>query len=375
MTALTNLRSSDTLKERIEIANWILEQDKQPIKPESVTILKMVASGETYDTIAAAIGRPIKNTMQTWDYIRKNYGPKDRQVRLNNFRQQDAKRMLEEGVVHRGKVLQLITLVAEGKSYAEIGEIMQEANLQSLRRLFDQYRRRLDEKTERKRKRSAQRKAQRDRIGPIKETRAERKAKVKQTLDEKMEALSIRRKAIADYYQETGSDLKALTEKFGLSRTTIRHDLRIMDIDPPNWPRSGDIQGKSDRMEYVQELAGTGLSISQIASQTGYGYSTVARYFKDMGLAVTPNEYWCTPTESRRICDVTERNVILRRMSRGMNVSEMAVADGVNRDLILQSMARLGIDIPEGEAWVRRRDEIIPFIYNKTVKARYWKNG
>lgn len=146
---------------------------------------------------------------------------------------------------------------------------------------------------------------------------------------------------------------KEICEKLGIAKPTLSRHINQAKERQSGKALPSMASRKASKMEEVFELHSAGKTISEISARTGYSYETVHRYHNDLGL--TPRKerkIGLTALEASRVIWVTERNVIIRRMNRGLSVSQMAALDNCSRDFILHQMHNHEIDIPEDERWV-----------------------
>lgn len=170
--------------------------------------------------------------------------------------------------------------------------------------------------------------------------------------------------AIAD-----GKSNNEVAEAVGISVASVRSahfkiltrfncsDLKPEDPAPaervkePNW----QTLERDSRKQDVWVLYTDGLNNREIMARVKITSGTLNTYLKELGLASRPAKRdivgWLSIKDARRVCDHTERRVFERRLARGMTVGEMALTDGVRREIVLARMEKLGIQIPEKDLW------------------------
>lgn len=141
--------------------------------------------------------------------------------------------------------------------------------------------------------------------------------------------------------------------KLGIARPTLNRHIRDIK-DRQSGKKSPCKSGRKEmKKQELLDLHSEGKTVRQIMDQTGFTYDTVKRYFRELGVTPHPDRTpGLTAAEAAGIIYVTERNVILRRIARGMNVNQMASVDNHSRDFILHQMHNHEIEIPEDERWV-----------------------
>jgi DNA-binding CsgD family transcriptional regulator len=131
------------------------------------------------------------------------------------------------------------------------------------------------------------------------------------------------------------------------------------------------------RREEITKLHSQGMFTKDIASALGLNRNSVyydLEYLglKSNGIGFQPKQSHdlFTRAEAKEICKRTERRVMERRLARGWTIADIMGADSSDRQYVLDQFMYLGLEIPEGEAWVNDRitKERRPYVQSKRMR-------
>lgn len=131
------------------------------------------------------------------------------------------------------------------------------------------------------------------------------------------------------------------------------------------------------RREEIKKLHSQGMFTKDIAEKLGLNRNSVYYDLEYLGLrsngiGFQPKQSHdlFTRAEAQAVCKRTEKRVMERRLARGWTIADIMAADSSDRQYVLDQFTYIGLEIPEGEAWVNDRitRERRPYVKSNRMK-------